>query len=564
MKRILSLLLLICLLLSALAGCRPNTPAPTQGPSLSGPTQGTDPSGVPTVPGVTDPTQPSVSEPTVPGPADPSVPRPTDPTAPVTPTVPGPSCGGHADADNNGICDNCHSSVLVDIGFFALNDLHGKFADTDSQPGVDEMTTYFKSAAAQGNVVLLASGDMWQGSSESNQTHGAIMVDWMNQLGFAAMTLGNHDFDWGSAAIAENEAIADFPFLAINVYDRGTNALADYCTPSVLIEEGGVQIGIIGAIGDCYSSIATDKSEDVYFKTGSALTALVKAESEKLRNRGADIIVYSIHDGYDRGTGSTVSNSQLSGYYDVSLSDGYVDLVFEGHTHQKYAFQDSYGVYHLQGGGENAGMTQATVAVNIANGSVCVESAKFVPNSVYSAADSDPVVDALLDKYADRIGDVDRVLGKNRTYRNSNNLKQISSLLYYEAGMERWGTKYDIVLGGGFFSVRSPYNLAAGDVTYADLQMLFPFDNQLVLCSIRGSDLKNKFFETNNSNYFISYGDYGTSVKKKIEPNKTYYIITDTYTSGYAPNRLTVVAEYDPGVYLRDLMADYVEAGRMG
>ena len=106
-----------------------------------------------------------------------------------------PACA-HADADDNGLCDLCTLSVLVSVDFYAVNDLHGKFFDTDDQPGVDELTTFFKTMQATNpNTVLLSAGDMWQGSSESNLTKGLILTDWMNELDFAAMTLGNHEFD---------------------------------------------------------------------------------------------------------------------------------------------------------------------------------------------------------------------------------------------------------------------------------------------------------------------------------------------------------------------------------
>ena len=195
--------------------------------------------------------------------------------APQTPQKP-TACSTHTDNDNNGACDLCNESVLVVVDFYNINDLHGKFADTSEQPGVNEMTTYFKKVRAKDDhVVLLSTGDTWQGSSESNLTGGLLMTDWMNQLDFVAMTLGNHEFDWGTEHIANNAELAEFPFLAINIYSKDTNTLVPYCQPSVMVEADGIQIGIIGAIGDCYSSISSDKVTDIYFKTGSELTALV-------------------------------------------------------------------------------------------------------------------------------------------------------------------------------------------------------------------------------------------------------------------------------------------------
>ena len=470
----------------------------------------------------------------------------------------------HTDEDNDGSCDDCGISVIITFDFYALNDLHGKFDDTDSQGGVDELSTYLANAYnTDDNVILLSSGDMWQGSFESNSTTGLIITDWMNELDFVSMTLGNHEYDWGEEHIKANVALAEFPFLAINIYERDTNERVDYVQSSVLVERGGMKIGIIGAIGDCYSSISGDKVEDVYFKTGAALTELVKAESEKLRAEGADYIVYSIHGGFgSNSSASMVQTSSLRGYYDASLSkDGYVDLVFEGHTHKSYAFEDEYGVPHLQNGGDNSGISHVEVRLNFANGYDRVSVSEIIKPSRYANLEDHPIVDELLEKYADQVDAGKLVLGQNSRLRNSTEIKNLVADLYYEAGIERWGDKYDIALGGGFISVRSPYDLAAGEVKYSDLNSLLPFDNQLVLCSIKGRDLKNKFFETNNSNYYIAYGDYGASIRNNIDYNATYYIITDTYCSSYAYNNLTVVDYYDAGVYARDLIADYVRAG---
>lgn len=476
------------------------------------------------------------------------------------------TCKKHSDQDDNGVCDVCAKSVLVSFDFYSINDLHGKLADADSHPGVDELTTYLKNARAYDeNAVFLSAGDMWQGSPESNLTNGLIMTDWMNELDFAAMAMGNHEYDWGETYIEDNEELAEFPFLAINIFDRDTNKRVDYCEASVMVEGDGVQVGIIGAIGDSYNSIAVDKCRDVYFKVGSQLTSLVKAESERLRKAGADFIVYVLHDGYgntNMGSVSEITSSQLSSYYDISLSGGYVDLVFEAHTHQGYMLRDAYGVYHLQNRGDNkGGISHAEVIFNIANDESSVNTVELISTSTYSHMQDDPIVDNLLDKYGAQVEQANKNLGYNRSWRNGDFMRQLVADLYYEVGMKEWGDQYKIVLGGGFMSVRSPYNLSAGEVTYGNLQSLFPFDNRLTLCSIKGSDLKWKFFETNNSNYFIQYGDYGESVRDNIDLNATYYIVVDTYTAYYAYNNLTVIEEYTDGIYARDFLAEYIKNG---
>ena len=466
----------------------------------------------------------------------------------------------HADEDKDGLCDHCEASIETEIEFYAINDLHGKFDDTYANIGVDEMSAYLRSAQEKNeNVVLLSSGDMWQGSAESNFTKGKIITAWMNGMDFVSMTMGNHEFDWGEAYIEANDELAQFPFLGINIYDKDTDERVEYCDPSVIIERSGVKIGIIGAIGDCYSSIAEEQVEDIYFKVGDELTELVKAESEKLRKEGADMIVYSLHDAED---------SNLH-HYDLELSNGYVDLVFEGHSHTTVCERDARGVWHLQAGGDNSkGLSYAKVNVNILTGEVEVPSAKLVYHSSYQSMTDDPIVDELLDKYAEDLEKVTATLGQNDGYRNADSLANIMAKALYTAGAERWGNdgKYagKIVLGGGFINVRSPRYLPAGQVTYGDIYPLFPFDNAVVLCKVSGSRLKSQFIDSKN--YFCYYGADGEAIKANLNYNETYYVVVDTYCANYdfrGMGFLEIVEYYDEAhsFFSRDALAEYIKAG---
>ena len=466
----------------------------------------------------------------------------------------------HKDDNDDGVCESCAASVIIVVDLYALNDLHGKFENSVSDIGVDEMTTYLKNMASlDEHALFLSSGDMWQGASASNLTDGLIITDWMNELGFVSMTLGNHEYDWGEGPVIKNAEAAEFPLLGINVYDRDTNERVEYCDASVTVDLGEIQVGIIGAIGDCYSSISSDKVKDIYFKTGNELTALVTAEAERLRAEGADLIVYSLHDGYGRSSSGTkdISSSQISSYYQSSLSsEGVVDVVFEGHSHQSYVLRDTYGVYHLQGGGDNNGLSHAEMKVNSITGTVSLNLAEHVKESAYNSLTPDKLIDDLLAKYDDVLADANVVLGVNGAKRNSTYLKNLVAKLYYEYGVEKWGEEYDVVIGGGFLSVRSPYDLAAGEVRYSQLVSLLPFDNEIHLCSISGRDLLSRFINTSNSDYFV----FPTSVSD-IDPNGTYYIVTDSYCSQYAANRLTVIESYGADIFARDLVAEYIKNG---
>lgn len=450
----------------------------------------------------------------------------------------------------------------AELSFYAINDLHGKFMDTDSQPGMDEFTAYMKALYGDGarEEILLSSGDMWQGTVESSANKGQLMTEWMNELGFVSMTLGNHEYDWGAQVLSPNSELAEFPFLAINVTYNGQ--AAEYCRASTVVERSGVKIGIIGAIGDCLSSISGDFSQGLAFATGRELTNLVKSESTRLREEGCDFIVYSIHDGYESNGSATkvqtVTGSELSAYYDTSLSNGYVDLVFEGHTHKNYILKDEYGVYHLQGGGENRFVSNAEVSLDKKTGKYTV-TPRILGTDVYasSSIQGDPIVEEIFDKYFGENDPYTTILGRNARRRKSDDICELVAKLYYEAGLAEWGSDYEIALGGGYLKVRSPYEVAAGNVTYANLFSILPFDNDLVLGKIKGSDLIDKFLETDNRSYHV----WASLRADEVSANKDYYIVVDSYTSTYRPNRITEVARSGGGKYARDLLAEFVSEG---
>ncbi len=452
----------------------------------------------------------------------------------------------HVDVNGDGVCDSCKESVAVTLEFLALNDLHGKFEDTSAQEGVDELSTYISNAQADGNAVVLSSGDMWQGSPESNLTKGQLITEWMNEMDFVSMTMGNHEYDWGLNYITANAELAEFPLLGINIYDKDTQKRVDYCQPSVMVERAGAKIGIIGAIGDCLSSISGEYNQDIVFKTGSQLTNLVKAESSRLRAAGADFIVYSVHGDYSE--------------YDIALSNGYVDLVFEGHSHQSYAKKDEKGVWHLQNGGDNSGVSHVEISLNVANDEYTVDKAKFVRISEYTHLADHPIVDTLMEKYDEQISLSGKVLGVNDKIRDRYETLTTVASLYYKAGTEKW-SEYDLVIGGGYMSMRSPGYIPAGEVIYGDLQNVLPFDNQLVLCSIKGSDLLNKFLSLPDNYYIYFKGSNLETLKSSIQANETYYLVTDTYSSTYAPNKLTEIERYDDKTFARDLLAKFIEEG---
>ena len=488
-----------------------------------------------------------------------TAPNPSVPTTPTQPTLPAAPSSDHLDDNGDEICDHCGIDVTVELDFYSFNDLHGVFMDTAENPGLDEMTTFLKNAYADDSAyeILLSAGDMWQGTAESSANKGQLMTQWMNHMGFVAMTLGNHEYDWGSQYIAKNAEIAEFPFLGINVTD--TNVTEPYCQPSVIVERGGVKIGIIGALGNVQSSISDEFSAGISFASGKALTEMVKAEAVRLRQEGCHLIVYSIHEGTEKAYPGVTDVIGNMGHYDVSLSQGYIDLVFEGHSHYRYIIRDEHGVYHLQAGGENKGLSYASICYNLVTNTYEVQAVDVLKQDTFAdpALADDPIIDELYSQYFSEYAPDAVVLGYNNVRRGDNEIKKAVAQKYLQKGRELWGDEYNIVMGGARINVRAPYELASGDVTYAQLYTLLPFDNTVVLCQVTGQQLRQKVMGGKNA-YACDPGFVNT-----IKDNELYYIVTDTYTSMYEYNMFTEIARMD-NTFARDLLAEFVEEGGWG
>lgn len=473
----------------------------------------------------------------------------------------------------DGLSATCAVEVHEDadsdhVGFdiFAFNDTHGNASDTPGKGiGIAKVTTLLKDLTKDKESVIISQGDMWQGSVESNYTHGLLMTDWMNQLGFVSMTVGNHEFDWGQEAIKENIEIAEFPMLGINVLHESNHERVDYLQPSTTFMRGDAKIGVIGAIGNCLSSISSSMVKGIYFATDSELSNLVKAESKRLREEEkCDFVIYSIH-------GSARDDEEEN--YDITLSsDRYVDLVLEGHTHSPYCYTDDAGIYHVQSAANNVGFYQLSVDLNMKYKSFDI-TPKYRDTSAYSSYSSltpDAETSALFEKYAPMYEHVYKDVGYNDYFRDANALRSLIAELYLSAAMEKWGSQYTIALGGGYLSCRGR-GLPAGVVSYGKLAELFPFDNDVVLCSTTAEYFVNtSYYNGENTNYFCSWSEEGKRIQQRLSQgemggSELIYLVTDTYNSDYAPNHLTVLDHLAyGGLYARDLLSDYAESGGFG
>ena len=93
-------------------------------------------------------------------------------------------------------------------------------------------------------VVLIDTGDAIQGGMIGSYSKGEGIIEIMNELGYSAMTIGNHEFDYSVDNIISLEDKADFPFLSCTFNDLRNNELV--FEPYTFVEADGLKIAIIG------------------------------------------------------------------------------------------------------------------------------------------------------------------------------------------------------------------------------------------------------------------------------------------------------------------------------
>ena len=430
------------------------------------------------------------------------------------------------------------AAPLTSLDFYTINDTHGAIMnDHGKQIGISAMSSFYKSQYDKNpeGTVILSSGDMWQGTADSNLTRGETMTNWMNLVGFEAMAIGNHEFDWGVKVIEQNKELANFPYLGINILDTNNQRPA-WASPSMITYRGPYKIGIVGGIGNLERSIAVSSLGG--YSLSNKYRTLIEDEAERLKTEEAcDIVVVSIHNG------------------DLSLTSKgakYINAVFEGHTHENYAYNDEYGIPHVQCYSNGSDIQQVSFRVN-SNGELVLKQPSSQDHNYYGLMGypSDEDTDVLIDYYATVVDPIkNEVLGYTDESLDSSYLATLSmkaTLEYYQEG--DWHPEV-VAAFANTGSART--SLPAGEITYGNVYQVFPFDNANVFCTVSGMQVNQLLADS----YYASWSDDTV----KIEANKTYTIVAVSYVTEANPDLFKEI-DRDSEMVQRDIFADYLRNG---
>lgn len=458
--------------------------------------------------------------------------------------------------DPNNFWDDSQDSLRFgtkNIDFYSFNDFHGatEFDEDNSEPGIKKLSTYLKNAKDDNpeGFVLTSSGDMWQGSADSNITRGRLVNDWMNLADFSAMTLGNHEFDWTINIINANQATAEFPFLACNIIEDDTNQPVNWVEPFTTITKNGVHIGIIGAIGEGITSdILASNVEGLTFANPEPY---VVSWAQYLRNNGADVVLYLLHD--------TVTNIS-------SLEGNAVDAIFGGHSHEGQSSpSSSYSTTAIQAYSNGKDVGHIDLTYSFTNESVTSSEGEILDTRSFriSSLADDPETASMYQTYLDNEISVikDEVRLPNGQGIEKSDIPNVYNQYAYRYFKEFKDTTdaYEI------FMVQTNYArsaIASGDITYGMIYKALPFDNALYLVSVRGSDISGTL-----SDYGIFYVPSqssqisGSSLYNYLTPSETYYILTVDYIALKYPhcNVMNVVETYtEENALPRNIVSRYI------
>jgi len=131
----------------------------------------------------------------------------------------------------------------VTLTFVHTNDMHGRIVEAADVIGFPRIATVVQQLkAANPNTLLIDVGDTFHGLPVVNIDRGETAVKLMNELGYAYMTTGNHDYNYGFDRLMELSKMADFKILAANVYKDGQRVFPSYD----IRDMGGVRVAFLG------------------------------------------------------------------------------------------------------------------------------------------------------------------------------------------------------------------------------------------------------------------------------------------------------------------------------
>lgn len=364
------------------------------------------------------------------------------------------------------------------------NDVHGAI---DLYAAMAAMKADYEAQGAE--VILADAGDYSQGTVYVSVNKGADAVTMMNATGYDVATIGNHEFDYGYAQLAENMKAAKFQVLCADVLGADGKTIFDANT---IIEKGGVKIGFFGLETPEAQTKANPKLiQGLKFLAGAdgkELYDCAAAQVADLKAKGADLVVCLAHLGID-------GSSEPYTSYDLAKNVKGIDFIIDGHSHTVMT-EGPHGEACQSTGSsfKNIGVITIDNATKkiLGNDLIKVSGYEKRDETVAAAAKAimEPIDKAYSEKFAESEVELNGTKAPDGNRDSETNLGDLitdAMLWKVLADAEITVPEENVIAltnGGG---IRA--SIGVGDVTKKDINTVLPFGNTLAVVYVKGSEL---------------------------------------------------------------------------
>ncbi|WP_442896410.1 5'-nucleotidase C-terminal domain-containing protein [Enterococcus sp. BWR-S5] len=398
------------------------------------------------------------------------------------------------------------------VNIMHTNDIHGRLEAADGVLGMARLKTF---KDLKNPALMIDVGDAFQGLPISNFSEGMDMVEIMNEVGYDAMAVGNHEFDFGLERTLAYKDSLNFPLLSNNTYKDGKLIFEPY----TIIEKDGKKFAVIGvttpetATKTHPNNVVGVTFADPIEETKKVVTAL------KDGDEAIDAFIIAGHLGIDATTpnewrGDTLAEAMSKAFPDLNM------VVLDGHSHTAVDGGKMYGnVLYTQTGNylNNVGLVKIDLNDTTKKSATLTKAADLAELEENAAVKA--LVDAAKAKF-DKWGS--KVVIENNPYlfngerenvrtreTNLGNLVGDAMMNYGQTGFSE-PTDFAVTNGGGLRA-----NIEPGAVTLGDIIAVLPFGNSISQIKVTGAQVKEMFemslrsFAQKDENGNIILDDYG-------------------------------------------------------
>ena len=389
------------------------------------------------------------------------------------------ACSDTNDSSNLG--SNSPSAEAESIAIIYENDVH---CAVEGYSKLAAMKSELKDS--YDHVGVVSSGDFAQGGTLGAVSKGEYIVNLMNEVGYDAIALGNHEFDYQIEQLERLNNLSNTKFLSCNFAKIGEDK--SYFDSYTIVSYGDIEIAYIGITTPSTissSNPAQFKNEDgeiIYTFNEADMYSLVQANIDAAEKAGADYVIALSHVGYDE-------SGELFDIADIVENTDGLDVVLDAHAHlviEEETLKDKSGDDVLL-------TSTGTKFEYIGKLSITEDGlhTELIETATYEKTDAD--VDAIVAEINESYAELgNRVIGQSTVTLNThdgdkrlvrNNETALGNFCS-DALRVMTGADVAFVNGGG---LRAP--IEAGEVTFNDIFSVFPYNNQVVTVEITGQML---------------------------------------------------------------------------